>query len=153
MDGEAIDNFAVGYRRDEGGELVVDVPVATPERPSVFAATYGDDELVSTLDDLFAFGRALEKGELLDPETLERAYTPVRLSNGEPAPYGLGFRIQEAPDGRPIVLHTGSTNGFLATCTFPTVENDTTVILLSNVVHEGFAELRNTVFEIVWGAP
>ena len=56
-------------------------------------------------------------------------------------------------DGRTVVLHTGSTNGFLATCTFPTEENDTTVILLTNIVSDGFAELRTAVFDIVWTAP
>lgn len=40
-------------------------------------------------------------------------------------------------DVRTIVLHTGSTNGFLATCTFPAEENDTTVILLTNIVGAG----------------
>ena len=61
--------------------------------------------------------------------------------------------IVEGPDGRTIVLHTGSTNGFLAACTFPTDENDTTVILLTNVVGDGFAELRTAVFDIVWSTP
>ena len=147
---KAIANFAVGYRKNDDGELVVDVPVPTPERPSVFAATYGDDEVVSTVDDLFAFGRALARGELLESETLERVRTPARLSSGDAAAYGLGFGIVEGPDGRTIVLHTGSTNGFLATCTFPTEENDTTVILLTNVVGDGFAALRTAVFDIVW---
>jgi len=102
------------------------------------------------VDDLFAFGRALARGELLEPETLERAHTAARLSSGDAGAYGLGFRIMEGPDGRTIVLHTGSTNGFLATCTFPTEENDTAVILLTNVVGDGFAELRTAVFDIVW---
>ncbi len=150
---KAIANFAVGYRKSDDGELVVDVPVPTLERPSVFAATYGDDEVVSTVDNLFAFGRALAKGELLEPETLERVRTPARLSSGDTASYGLGFRIEKGPDARTIVLHTGSTNGFLATCTFPTEENDTTVILLTNVVGDGFAELRTAVFDIVWRTP
>ena len=68
--------------------------------------------------------------------------TPARLVSGDVAPYGLGFRTQERPDGRTVLLHTGSTNGSLATCTFPTEENDTTVILLTTVVGDGFAELR-----------
>ena len=132
------------------GELRVDVPVATPERPSVFAATYGDDEVVSTVDDLFAFGRALKDGELLRPSTLARALTPSRLVSGEDGPYGLGFRMQDAADGSTIVYHTGSTNGFLAVCTYPTEDNDVTVVLLTNVIDGGFAELREAVFDIVW---
>ncbi len=34
--------------------------------------------------------------------------------------------------------------------TFPTEENDATVILLTKVVGDGFAELRTAVFDIVW---
>lgn len=33
---------------------------------------------------------------------------------------------------------------------FPTEENDTTVILLTSIVGGGFAELRTAVFDIVW---
>lgn len=153
MEDPAIPNLAVGYERTEDGEIVVDVPVPTPERPSVFAASYGDDEIVSTAADLFDFGRALRTGKLLSESTLERAWTPARLSSGEPSRYGLGFRIDERGDGTVVVYHTGSTNGFLATCTFPTEDNDTSVILLTNVVDDGFAELREAVFDIVWGAP
>ena len=34
--------------------------------------------------------------------------------------------------------------------TFPTEENDTTVILLTDVVGDGFAELHTAVFDIAW---
>jgi CubicO group peptidase (beta-lactamase class C family) len=153
MDDASIDNFALGYRREANGDVVPDVPVATPERPSVFAATYGDDELVSTADDLFAFGQALAKGKLLKPDMLERAWTPALLSSGAAGPYGLGFRVDAAPAGRTIVLHTGSTNGYLATATFPQDENDFTVVVLTNVVDDEFSGLRGAIFDIVWGAP
>lgn len=153
MDGGSIDDFALGYRREPGGVPVRDVPVATPDRRSVFAATYGDDEVVSTVDDLFAFGQALTLGRLLKPATLARAWSPVLLTSGEPGPYGLGFRVDETRSGRTIILHTGSTNGFLATATYPADENDFTVVLLTNVVDDDFAKLRGTVFEIVWGEP
>ena len=33
---------------------------------------------------------------------------------------------------------------------FPTEENDTTIILLTSIVGGGFAELRTAVFDIVW---
>ncbi len=35
-------------------------------------------------------------------------------------------------------------------CHLPTEENDTTVILLTNIAGDGFAELRTAVFDIVW---
>ncbi len=150
MDDKTIENVALGYRREATGELVLDVPVPTAQRRSVFGSSYGDDEVVSTVDDLFKFGQALAKGELLERDTLERVRDPARLTNGELGPYGLGFRLDDGPSGRTIVLHTGSTDGFLATATFPTDVNDITVVLLTNVVDDGFAELRKAVFDIVW---
>ena len=151
MDDPTIPNRALGYRINEDGQPVLDVPVATPERPSVFGLTYGDDEIFSTVDDLLAFGKALEAGKLLEKETMERAFTPSRLANGDLGPYGLGWRVGESPDGRPMLYHTGSTNGFLAICTYPTADNDTTVILLINLVTENSSDLRQAVLEIAWG--
>ena len=34
--------------------------------------------------------------------------------------------------------------------TLPTEENDTAVILMTDLVGDGFAELRTAVFDIVW---
>jgi len=151
MEDPTIPNLAVGYRRTEAGELVAD-PLQNRQGPSAFGASYGDDEVASTVDDLHAFGRALARGELLGAETLERMRTPARLTNGQNGPYGLGVRVQERPDGSTVVMHTGSTAGFLALTTFPAHEDDLTVILLTNVVQDGFAELREAVFDVVRGA-
>ena len=152
MDDPTIPNRAIGYRRDEGGALVVDVPVATPERPAVFGLTYGDDEVFSTVDDLFAFGQALEAGRVLAAETLTRAYQPAMLTDGSPGPYGLGWRVTTQPDGTVVVDHTGSTNGFLANCTYRTKANDTTLVMLTNVVSDDHREVRRAVYEVLWGA-
>jgi len=149
MDAPSIPNFAAGYRRADDGGLVAD-PIRVPGRISDFGASYGDDEVVSTVDDLFRFGQALAGGELVTSETLQRMRAPARLSNGDAGPYGLGVRVQERAGGRSIVFHTGSTAGFLATATFPYSEDDPTVILLTNVVGDGFGELRTAVFDIVW---
>ncbi len=150
MDNPTIPNRAIGYRRGDGGELVVDVPVPTPERPSVFGLTYGDDEVFSTVDDLFTFGQALKAGRLLSSATLARAFRPATLADGTSGPYGLGWRVTTQPDGTVVVDHTGSTNGFLANCTYSTDENDTTLILLTNVVSEDHRDVRRAVYDALW---
>lgn len=151
MDDPTIPNRAVGYRRGDDDRLVLDVPKPTLERPSVFGLTYGDDEVFSTVEDLFAFGQALKAGMLLEAETLQTALTPVVLGNGESAGYGLGWRLTEGPNGRVIAQHGGSTYGFLAMCTFSTDQNDTTVVLLTNVVSEDYSEVRRAVVDVAWG--
>lgn len=152
MADRTIPDHATGYRRDADGALVLDVPVATPERPSVFGLTYGDDEVFSTVDDLLAFGLALKAGQLLRDDTLRLAYRPARLADGTFGPYGLGWRVTRQPNGTTVVDHTGSTEGFLANCTFSTTENDTTLILLTNVVSDVHAAVRRSVYELLWGA-
>ena len=152
MDDPTIPDRAIGYRRDDGGRLVVDVPVATPERPSVFGLTYGDDEVLSTVDDLFAFGQALAAGRVLRPDTLRLAYQPAMLEDGTFGPYGLGWRVTTQPNGTVVVDHTGSTNGFLANCTFRTSQNDTTLVLLTNVVSAVHGDVRRSVYDLLWGA-
>lgn len=151
MENRSIPDRAIGYRREADGSLAVDVPVATPERPSVFGLTYGDDEVVSTVDDLFAFGQALEAGRVLRPDTMEIAYRPAMLEDGTFGPYGLGWRVTTQPGGAVVVDHTGSTNGFLANCTFSTRQNDTTLVLLTNVVSDAHAEVRRAVYDLLWG--
>ncbi|HAK57218.1 MAG: serine hydrolase [Vicinamibacterales bacterium] len=89
--------------------------------------------------------------DLLGRGALEAALTPAMLGSGEPAGYGQDWRLSEQPDGRVIAQHGGSTNGFLATCTFSTTQNDTTVVMLSNVVSGDYADVRTAVFNIAWG--
>jgi CubicO group peptidase (beta-lactamase class C family) len=106
--------------------------VQDPEAgPRIQGLTYGDDEIVTTADDLLAFDRALRSGKLLRPETLRGALVPPVLKGGGVSDYALGFRVFEE-EGRRYVSHAGSTAGFLAYMKFSTPGNDTTVILLTN---------------------
>lgn len=62
--------------------------------------------MISTARDLAAFDIALDTGVLLEKETLERAWTPFQLSNGEASIYGLGWFEQEYGDQR-LIWHGG----------------------------------------------
>ena len=62
--------------------------------------------LISTVEDLARFDIALDRDQLLQPETADRMFTPARLNSGEAAPYGLGW-FAETLEGAPIVWHYG----------------------------------------------
>jgi CubicO group peptidase (beta-lactamase class C family) len=54
---------------------------------------YGEDNVVSTLDDMHRFTRALETGRLLRPQTLAEALTSGRLPDGSTTGYGFGWEV------------------------------------------------------------
>jgi CubicO group peptidase (beta-lactamase class C family) len=130
MDPQEVPEFAKGHEAGEDGR--VRRAPAPDAPPRMRGLTYGDDDMVSTLDDMFAFDQALRSGRLLSPETLERAFTPVNLRDGRAAGHGLGFAISEEEERR-YVSHGGSTAGFWSYCQFSTPENDNTVVLLTNL--------------------
>ena len=73
--------------------------------------TYAAGALVSTVDDLARWSQALFSGQVLQPETLRRAFSPYRLADGSLATYGYGWFIAEH-QGHALVEHLGSLPGF-----------------------------------------
>lgn len=67
-------------------------------------------DLAHFLTVLFNRGRAPE-GQLIQPDTLEKMWTPQFAKNGAKRGFGLGFQVSEL-DGRRIVGHGGAIYGF-----------------------------------------
>ncbi|HWQ00084.1 MAG TPA: serine hydrolase domain-containing protein [Vicinamibacterales bacterium] len=67
--------------------------------------------LISTVQDLARFHIALDRGRLLQRDTLELMYTPGRLADGTPIDYALGWRIERDARGRRWVTHSGGATG------------------------------------------
>jgi len=71
----------------------------------------GSGSMFSTLDDLYKWDQALYTETLVSAATLEEAFTPAKLDNGEDTGYGFGFVISEYRGHRRI-SHGGSWVGF-----------------------------------------
>lgn len=60
------------------------------------SASWGEGELVSTVEDLFRFQQALFAGDVLPPEAMEKLFTlpseSVRMLDGSPARYSMGLQ-------------------------------------------------------------
>jgi CubicO group peptidase (beta-lactamase class C family) len=67
-------------------------------------------DLAHFLVALFNHGRGLE-GQLIQPDTLEKMWTPQFAKNGAKTGFGLGFQISEL-EGHRIVGHGGAIYGF-----------------------------------------
>jgi len=105
----------------------------------------GQGNVISTVADLLAFDRALYGTKLLRQSTLQEAFTPTRLTNGEfastgwkntAAYYGLGWMILQDSTYGKVVFHTGGISGAV-TAFIRNVTRDQTVIVLNNVTHRG----------------
>jgi CubicO group peptidase (beta-lactamase class C family) len=92
----------------------------------VFAA----GAIVSTVGDLSAWQRALDRPGLLNAESMRSMWTPFRLTTDKNTDYGFGWLI-ETFEGHKIIGHGGSTSGFSASCQ-RFADEKLTVILLTN---------------------
>lgn len=71
----------------------------------------GSGGMYSTLNDFFRWDQVLYSGNLVSRGTLDEAFTPARLNNGESTDYGFGWRIDDYKGAR-RVRHGGSWVGF-----------------------------------------
>jgi hypothetical protein len=72
---------------------------------------YAAGALVSTVDDLARWHRALDAGTVLKPESVRRMWSPIRLPDGRDTRYGFGWIVWTL-DGHPVIEHGGGINGF-----------------------------------------
>lgn len=105
----------------------------------------GPGHVVSTTGDLLQFDEALYNGTLLQPATLEEAFTPVKLANGTLATtgwangrsyYGLGWMILCDSTMGKVVWHSGGAPG-IVTAFIRNITRHQTVIALDNITHRG----------------
>ncbi|MBS0029222.1 serine hydrolase [Chitinophaga hostae] len=114
---------------------------------------YGCGDLLSTVGDLYQWNNALLAGKVLQPATLEKAYTPYRLSDGKYSSYGYGWFIDQQ-EGKKCIHHEGQTSGFIAMEKyFPT--EDIYLSILTNVKSgedkTDFSDKRFALFQQITG--
>ncbi len=88
-----IDNRAIGYN-DEGD----------PDDYVMF--TSGDGGILSTINDLHTWDKALYSEKLVSKSTLEEAFTRATINNGDSIDYGYGWEIADS-HGQKVVQHSG----------------------------------------------
>ncbi|QGQ98897.1 class A beta-lactamase-related serine hydrolase [Paenibacillus psychroresistens] len=108
----------------------------------------GAGGVYTTVEDLYLWDRALYTDALVNKETLQRIFTPYFASYGG---YGWDvshFDIHDQPKKR--MAHYGDVEGFVSYFT-RYVEDDLTVIVLSNTMIAPVQEINNTLAKIVFG--
>lgn len=106
--------------------------------------------LLSTLDDLTIWDRALRRGQVMLPENFARMTAPAMTADG-PYPYGFGWGLGEYL-GQSLHHHTGGISGFAAQMTRLTDEA-LTVIVLSNLDRFPFDRVTRGLLRAAKGLP
>jgi CubicO group peptidase (beta-lactamase class C family) len=121
-------NRAAGYEKQDENLVPRDSNLT-----DVFAA----GAIVSSIQDLTKWARAIDAGAILSQRELGQMWSPIRLNDGSTYPYGFGWRLDNY-QGRKNIGHSGSTSGFSASLQrFP--DERLTVIVLCNLGEEGVA--------------
>lgn len=128
-----IPNRATGYLRP-------------PEDPLGYGPMFANDQYLgagadgsgggySTIDDMFAFHRALADGRLLSKASLRPMIEQAVDFPGTPRPsrYGLGLRLSDC-SGAPTLGHSGGgSNSGVSSATYASTDGEWTIIVLGNV--------------------
>src|SRR5215203_5919796 len=92
---------------------------------------FGCGDLLSNVGDLFKWNSALLNGNVIKKVTLEKAFTPYKLSDGTYTTYGYGWFIDNV-GGVKRIHHKGQFSGFVAEEKYFPVE-DIFVATIANV--------------------
>lgn len=102
-----IKNRANGYSENEQTGNYENAAYLSMTQP------YAAGSLMSTVEDLFIWTRALHTGKVVKPETFQKAITPYVLPDGTNTHYGYGLEIKSMLGSRSIE-HGGGIHGFLS---------------------------------------
>jgi CubicO group peptidase (beta-lactamase class C family) len=122
---DIIPNRAAGYRLSGGKYKNQEYVSPTLNRTA-------DGSLVFTVLDMAKWDAGLYGETALRKTSLDRSWTPVKLSNGRSVPYGFGWAIGDRRGHREIE-HGGAWQGF-QTHISRFVDDKLTVIVLTNLV-------------------
>jgi CubicO group peptidase (beta-lactamase class C family) len=121
-DRKIIKNRAYPYQND--GDNTVNADYMSMLLP------YSAGSLMSTVEDLYKWNRALISGKFVKRETLDKAWTEFKLSEGKGTHYGYGWFLSQV-QGSLSIEHGGGINGYLTNGIFLPKE-DVFVAVFSN---------------------
>lgn len=112
----------------------------------------GFGDYVSTLNDLLNYDKAYYNGKLLQQNTIDQAYKPVKLNNGKnnPANFGLGWQIDKDSSFGKVVYHNGNATG-LSCILVRNISKHQVIIIFDNIHNNNSQELAFKLLKILNG--
>ncbi len=127
-----------------------------PMRPLDYSCYAGSSVFLSTPSDLVRFAMAINRGQLLQPETVRLLQASQRLASGEETGYGLGWDLETVSlSGRPTsaVGHDGDVLGGMAASFMTIPEHRIVVSVTSNTSYADSFSLAVKIAQAFTPAP
>ena len=106
-------DLAMGYVYDSISKKKI-VAYDSPQNNFIYwlGGFYGDGSVVSTIEDLLKWDKALYEGKIIHPESLKKAMTPTKLNNENLADawgtfYGFGWFLYDSEKFGRVQTHSG----------------------------------------------
>lgn len=146
---ELIPNYAFGYvYSDSLGKFILpDLDSRVATYVYMMDGVVGDGGVNSTVMDLFRWNQALDSNTLVGQSTLQEAFSPAKLNNGETTPYGFGWAIEHKPVIGKIIYHSGGHPGY-GTFMIRFSDLNSCVIILSNNSGRGTKNLIKNILKL-----
>ncbi len=138
-----IPNRINGYQRD--GDNYKNADFLSMTQP------YAAGSLLSTVDDLHTWYRALAAGKVISAESLKKALAPTKLNSGKTIDYGFGLGTGNV-QGSPSYGHNGGINGFLSSSVYLPKE-EIFVVTLTNCDCSPLGDLDAELAALALGKP
>ena len=110
----------------------------------------GDKGIYTTVRDLYKWDQALYAGKFIPSNLLGMAFTPQSFERQGVKNYGLGWRMQDQPDGTRLIYHNGWWHSYNSVFNRK-ISDKTTVIILSNHYSQSVYKIR-PVWDILYGS-
>ena len=105
----------------------------------------GNGGVLSTVEDLYKWDRALATDKILSKEAKRKYYFPVlRPDETGPSHYGYGWDVSKTARGTTRVRHNGTNRVFYADF-YRFIDEDVTIILMTNVWQDSFVETARVI--------
>ena len=105
----------------------------------------GNGWVLSTIEDLFKWDRALSTDILLSKPAKQKYYFPaLRPDETGPSHYGYGWDVSKTSRGTTRVRHNGTNRVFYADF-YRFIDEDVTIILMTNVWQDSFVETARVI--------
>jgi CubicO group peptidase (beta-lactamase class C family) len=108
----------------------------------------GPGRISSTASDLLKWDQALYKENLIKQSTLQEAFTPMKLNNGNSSNYGFGWDLRNDSTMGKIVRQNGDNPGY-KTEIIRYIDKRKTIIVLNNNALANFADIIRQLQEMI----
>ncbi|HEV8514900.1 MAG TPA: serine hydrolase domain-containing protein [Cyclobacteriaceae bacterium] len=142
---DSIANFALGYIFvSEKNKYVRADSFPSSNYTIWLGGRKGPGRISSTTSDLLKWDRALHDERLVNAQTMNEIFSPVKLNDGSFSNYGFGWMLRRDSVLGKIVYHSGDNPGY-KTEILRYIDRDKTVIVLCNNAHAKFDDLIQDV--------